>query len=80
MSDFIDSNTAICLFMSLISENNFILLLCKNDIAFISQPRALSEKDLPSLEERAKIIKSQGALAINQIHHGGALAIKEYSS
>ena len=52
----------------------------QNDIAFISQPRALSEKDLPSLEERAKIIKSQGALAINQIHHGGALAIKEYSS
>ena len=51
----------------------------QNGIAFISQPRALSEKDLPSLEERAKIIKSQGALAINQIHHGGALAIKEYS-
>ena len=51
----------------------------QNGIAFITQPRALSEKDLPSLEERAKIIKSQGALAINQIHHGGYLAIKEYS-
>ena len=43
-------------------------------------PRALDEKkDLPSLEERAKIIKSQGALAIVQIHHGGALALKKYS-
>ena len=48
-------------------------------IAFACQPRALSEKDLPSLEERAKIVKSQGALAINQIHHGGALGLKEYS-
>ena len=48
-------------------------------IAFVGQPRAISEKDLPSLEERAKIIKEQGALAINQIHHGGALGIKEYS-
>ena len=36
----------------------------------------MSEKDLPSLAERAKIIKSQGALAINQIQHGGALAVK----
>lgn len=51
----------------------------QNGIAFSCQPRAFSEKDLPSLEERAKIIKSQGALAINQIHHGGALGIKEYS-
>ena len=48
-------------------------------IAFACQPRALSEKDIPSLSERAKIIKSQGALAINQIHHGGGLGIKEYS-
>ena len=48
-------------------------------IAFTCQPRALSEKDIPSLEERAKIIKEQGALAINQIHHGGMLALKEYS-
>jgi hypothetical protein len=28
-------------------------------ITFLNQPRAYSEKDLPSLEERAKIIKSQ---------------------
>ena len=48
-------------------------------VTFLNQPRAYSEKDLPSLKERAKIIKSQGALAINQIHHGGALALKEYS-
>lgn len=49
-------------------------------IAFACQPRALTDKDIPSLTERAKIIKSQGALVINQIHHGGALALKEYSS
>ena len=48
-------------------------------IAFGCQPRVYSEKDIPSNAERAKIIKSQGALAINQIHHGGALARKEYS-
>ena len=48
-------------------------------IAFINQPRAISEKDLPSLKERAEIIKSQGALAINQIQHGGLLSNKEYS-
>ena len=48
-------------------------------IAFGCQPRVYSEKDIPSNSERAKIIKSQGALAINQIHHGGALARKEYS-
>ena len=48
-------------------------------VAFVCQPRAISEKDIPSLSERAKIIKSQGALAINQIHHGGALAVKQYS-
>ncbi len=48
-------------------------------IAFPGQPRALNEKDIPSLKERAKIIKDQGALAINQIHHGGMLALKEHS-
>ena len=37
------------------------------------------KKNIPLNAERAKIIKSQGALAINQIHHGGALARKEYS-
>lgn len=48
-------------------------------ISFKCHPRAMSEKDLPSLAERAKIIKSQGALAINQIQHAGALAVKELS-
>ena len=48
-------------------------------IAFLSQPRIYSEKDIPSNQERAKIIKEQGCLAINQIHHGGGLANKEYS-
>ena len=48
-------------------------------ITFLSQPRALSKKDIPSLSERAKIIKSQGAKAINQIHHGGLYAKKEHS-
>ena len=48
-------------------------------IAFPNQPRALSDKDIPSLEERAKIIKAQGDWAINQIHHGGSLADSKYS-
>ena len=41
----------------------------QNEISFVSQPRAFNEKDLPSLSERAQIIKSQEALAIYQIHH-----------
>ena len=51
----------------------------QDGLCFPGHPRAMEEKDLPSLEERAKIIKSQGALAINQIHHAGALALKQYS-
>ena len=60
----------------------YILGACavsQEGIAFPCQPRAFSEKDIESNAERAKIIKSQGALAINQIHHGGALSKKEYS-
>ena len=53
--------------------------VAQDGISFPGHPRAISEKDLPFLEERAKIIKSQGALAINQIHHAGALALKQYS-
>ena len=53
--------------------------ISQDGIAFINQPRALSEKDIPSLAERAKIVKDQGALAINQIHHGGMVSVKEYS-
>ena len=48
-------------------------------IAFPNQPRIYSENDIESNKERAKIIKSQGALAINQIHHGGYLAKKMFS-
>ena len=48
-------------------------------IGFDYQPLALSEKDLPSLKERAQIIKDQGVLAINQIYHGGLLSRKDLS-
>ena len=49
-------------------------------ITAVGLPRCFDEKrDFASLEERAKIIKSQGAIAINQIHHGGGLALKEFS-
>ena len=53
--------------------------ISQEGIAFVGQPRALSEKDLPSLEERAKIIKDQGAKAILQLHHGGIDSDKDYS-
>ena len=48
-------------------------------LAFGLQPRAFDDKDIPSNAERAKIIKDQGALAINQIHHGGCLGLKRLS-
>ena len=48
-------------------------------IAFPCQPRIYSENDIESNKERVNIIKSQGALAINQIHHGGYLAKKIFS-
>ena len=60
----------------------YILGACavsQEGIAFSCQPRSFTEKDIEGNKERAKVIKSQGALAINQIHHGGALAKKEYS-
>lgn len=41
---------------------------------FPCQPRAISEADLPSLAERARIVKANGAKAILQIHHGGIQA------
>ena len=53
--------------------------ICQDGITHENQPRAYSDSDIPSLEERAKIIKAQGALAINQLHHGGALASKQYT-
>ncbi len=45
--------------------------------AFHGQPEAIGEEDLPSLREVARIVQSQGAKALLQIHHGGALAIPE---
>jgi len=45
--------------------------------AFVGQPEAISDKDLPSLKAVANLIKSQGAKAILQIHHGGKLSINE---
>ena len=48
-------------------------------LAFDNQPRAFDDKDIPSNKERVKIIKDQGALAINQIHHGGCLGLKRLS-
>jgi len=48
-------------------------------IAFPGQPRAIKESDLADNIERAKLIKEQGALAINQIHHGGIFGVKDYS-
>ena len=48
-------------------------------IGIKGQPRALNEKDIPSLAERAKIIKDQGALAICQIVHGGLFGSRQYS-
>ena len=48
-------------------------------IGIMGQPRALSEKDIPSLAERAKIVKDQGALAICQIVHGGLFGNKQCS-
>ncbi len=41
---------------------------------FLGQPFALSEADLPSLEERARIVHANNSKAILQIHHGGIQA------
>ena len=43
------------------------------------RPRALSEKDLPSLTERANILKSQGTKALVQIDHRGFFGNIEFS-
>ena len=48
-------------------------------LAFDKQPRTFDDKDIPSNAERVKIVKAQGALAINQIHHGGCLGLKRLS-
>ena len=48
-------------------------------IGIKSQGRAISEKDIPSLSEKAKIVKDQGALAICQIIHSGLFGGKQHS-
>ena len=42
--------------------------------AFVGQPEAIGDEDLPSLREVAEIARQQGAKAILQIHHGGNLS------
>ena len=54
-------------------------VVSQEGIIAINFPGTFCEKDIPSIKERAEIVKSQGALAINQIHHGGALALKQFS-
>ena len=54
-------------------------VVSQEGITAMNFPGTFCDKDTPSIKERAEIIKSQGALAINQIHHGGALALKQYS-
>lgn len=45
--------------------------------AFVGQPEAIGEKDLPSLRELVRIAKKQGATAVLQIHHGGHLSLPD---
>lgn len=45
--------------------------------AFAGQPYSINDEDLNDLTERANVIKSQGAKAILQIHHGGKLGVKD---
>ena len=49
-------------------------LVQANGKTFEGQPYAISEDDLPSLREVARIAQAQGAKAILQIHHGGLKA------
>ncbi|BDH45934.1 NADH-dependent flavin oxidoreductase [Salmonella enterica subsp. enterica serovar Choleraesuis] len=50
-------------------------LVAQGGKAFVGQPEAIGDEDLPSLRILADIIKTQGAKAILQIHHGGRLAL-----
>ena len=52
-------------------------IISKEGMSTLNFPIAMSEKDIPSLEERAKIIKSNCTKAICQINHAGCLALKE---
>ncbi len=46
-------------------------LVSEEGRAFLGEPFAVGVQDLPSLKERADLIKAQGAKVILQIHHGG---------
>ena len=48
-------------------------------IGIKNQGRAMTDEDIPSLAERAKIVKDQGALAICQIIHSGLYGGKQHS-
>ncbi|MBE3606692.1 NADH-dependent flavin oxidoreductase [Campylobacter sp. RM13119] len=48
--------------------------------SFDGEPHAIDESDLESLSELANTIKSQGAKAILQLHHGGYTAIPELTN
>lgn len=52
-------------------------LVAENGKAFYGQPCAFSENHLESLTRIAKMLQSQGAKAILQIHHGGDKALAE---
>lgn len=52
-------------------------LVAQNGKAFHGQPEAISEQHLDSLTRTANVIKSQGAKAILQIHHGGDKSIPD---
>ena len=54
-------------------------VVSEEGIGIKGQPRAFSDKDIPSHVERAKIVKNQGALAICQIVHGGLFANRQYT-
>ena len=54
------------------------LKMSQQGLTFVNQPRVYSEKDLPSLTERAKIIKDQGVKAKVQIYHGVIEPLKNY--
>ena len=54
-------------------------IISKESLPTLNFPIAIDEKDIPALEERAKIIKNQGAKAIAQINHAGCFGQKENS-
>ena len=54
-------------------------IVSKESLPTLNFPIAIDEKDIPALEERAKIIKNQGAKAIAQINHAGCFGQNESS-